>query len=68
MPQKAGFSAFLSHGKFKLLIEKVMEKSMNFIAQFLLQQHNRNIYFGCRTMKELKFKCKGNQQAEPEKK
>ena len=31
VPKKAGFSAFLSHGKFKL----VMEKSLNFIAQFL---------------------------------
>ena len=29
-PQKAGFSAFLSHGKLKL----VMEKSLNFIVQF----------------------------------
>ena len=32
-PQKAGFSSFLSHGKFKL----VTEKSLNFIAQFLYE-------------------------------
>ena len=32
-PKKAGFSAFLSHGKLKL----VMEKSLNFIAQFLYE-------------------------------
>ena len=31
--QKSGFSVFLSHGKFKL----VMEKSLNFIAQFLYE-------------------------------
>ena len=32
-PQKAGFLAFLSHGKLKL----VMENSLNFIAQFLYE-------------------------------
>ena len=32
-PMKAGFSAFFSHGKFKL----VMEKSLNFIAQLLCE-------------------------------
>ena len=31
--QKAGFSVFLSYGKFKL----VMKKSLNFIAQFLYE-------------------------------
>ena len=31
--KKAGFSAFFSHGKFKLL----MEKSLNFIAKFLCE-------------------------------
>ena len=33
VPKKAGFSAYLSYGKFKL----VMEKSLNFIAQFLCE-------------------------------
>ena len=32
-PQKAGFSAFFIHGKFKL----VMEKSIHFIAQILCE-------------------------------
>ena len=33
MPQKAGFSEFLSHKKFKLVIEK----SLSFIAQFMCE-------------------------------
>ena len=32
MPQKAKFSAFLSHGKFKL----IMEKPLDFIVQFFV--------------------------------
>ena len=32
-PQKSGFSALLSHGKLKL----IMEKLLNFIAQFLYE-------------------------------
>ena len=32
-PKKSGFSALLSHGKLKL----IMEKSLNFIAKFLYE-------------------------------
>ena len=35
--KKAGFSPILSHGKFKLVIKKGMEKSLNFIAHFLCE-------------------------------
>ena len=37
MPQNAGFSGFLSYGKFELVIKKVMEKSLNFIARLLCE-------------------------------
>ena len=40
MPPKAGFSAFLCHGKLKL----VMEKSLNFLDQLWVENRNWSMY------------------------